>query len=80
MLDENIPQAKLIEIINGLAAKKKLAPLTADEEILKKEAYAIYLKRFRNNFDSQLDGVKIKDPDGKITPFKEYHKNKRKED
>ena len=77
-ITDSIDHQELIGIINRLSKKKKAEGLTAEEQELQKAAYQIYLKRIRAQFDGQLDNVKIKTPDGKLTPFKEYGKEAKK--
>lgn len=72
VITESIAQDKLLEVINSLAKKKRESGLSPDEQKLQKQAYAIYLKRIRAQFDGQLDSVKIKNPDGSLIPFKEF--------
>ncbi len=69
---DSIEQERLIELINRLAKKKRESGLSPEEEKLQKSAYEVYLKRIRQQFDSQLDSVKIKNADGSLIPFKKY--------
>lgn len=75
MINDNIAQEDLLRIINELSQKKRDSGLTADEQIIQKKVYAIYLSRIRKQFDTQLDNVKVQNSDGTLTPFKTYAKD-----
>ncbi len=74
-IDNNIAQEDLLQIINELSQKKRTSGLNADEQIIQKKVYGIYLSRIRQQFDTQLDNVKVQNSDGTLTPFKSYAKN-----
>ncbi len=65
---------KLVQRINELAKKKKEQGLTPDEHAEQKQLYSEYLKRFRMNFDKQLDNISVKNLDGSVVPFKQANK------
>lgn len=51
----------LIKRINELAAKKRSAGLTLEEEIEQKELYQEYLGNIRSQLKAQLDNIEIVD-------------------
>ncbi len=53
-----------IDRINELARKKKAEGLTAAEAEEQKLLRQEYLKEYRENFQTVLDGVVIQEPDG----------------
>ena len=61
---------KLLERINALSNKAKIATLTAEEVAEQKELRAEYIKLFRAGLRQQLDNTKIKELDGTIVPLK----------
>ncbi len=61
---------KLLERINALSNKAKIATLTAQEIAEQKELRAEYIKLFRAGLRQQLDNTKIKELDGTIVPLK----------
>lgn len=71
---------ELIKRINELAKKKKTLGLNAEEQAEQKQLYAVYLAEIRQQFDSTLDNVSIKQEDGSVVPFKSAAKNKNSDD
>lgn len=69
---------KLIVRINELANKKKEYGLNDDELEEQKELRAIYINKFRSGFKSQLQAIKVVDPNGNdVTPKKLKNKKKK---
>ncbi len=66
----------MLNRINELAKKKKSVGLTEDEHIEQKKLYKIYLGEIRQQFNSTLDNVSVKEKDGSIVPFKSAYKKK----
>lgn len=63
--------SKLITRINELAKKKKEQGLNEEEVEEQKELRAIYINEFRKGFKSQLQSIKVVDPEGNdVTPEK----------
>lgn len=60
---------ELLKKINELSKKRKECGLTEEEEKLRKELHAEYLKQFRSSFKAQLNNVDVKLPDGKVIPL-----------
>ncbi|WP_405354904.1 DUF896 domain-containing protein [Ruminococcus sp.] len=71
---------ELIKRINELAKKKKTLGLNAEEQAEQKQLYAVYLAEIRQQFDSTLDNVSIKQEDGSVVPFKSAAKKKNSDD
>lgn len=70
---------ELIAKINALALKKKTTGLTPAEEEEQKKLRAEYLASFKENFRTQVEGLKIVDEHGNdVTPdkLKEVQKEK----
>ncbi|MFV0395920.1 MAG: DUF896 domain-containing protein [Coprobacillaceae bacterium] len=62
---------KLIGRINELAKKKKEVGLNEEEQIEQQELRSIYINEFRKGFKSQLQSIKVVDPEGNdVTPEK----------
>lgn len=66
----------LLQRINELAKKKKETGLTPEEQAEQKKLYKIYLGEIRQQFNSTLDNVSVKEKDGSVVPFKEAYKKK----
>lgn len=56
--------------INELAKIKKERSLTADEEEERKTLHQEYIAGFRQNMEAVLQNVRVKQPDGRLTPLK----------
>ena len=56
--------------INELAKIKKERSLTADEEEERKALHQEYIAGFRQNMEAVLQNVRVKQPDGSLTPLK----------
>ena len=56
--------------INELAKIKKERSLTADEEEERKTLHQEYIAGFRQNMEAVLQNVRVKQPDGSLTPLK----------
>lgn len=70
--------SKLIARINALAKKKKEEGLNEAELEEQKELRAIYINEFRSGFKSQLQSIKVIDPEGNdVTPKKIKDKKKK---
>ncbi|MCQ2515061.1 MAG: DUF896 domain-containing protein [Ruminococcus sp.] len=69
---------KMLERIGELARKKKAEGLTPEELSEQKELYAIYLGEIRQQFNSTLDNVSVKNKDGSVVPFKTAYKKQDK--
>ncbi len=67
---------EVLEKINALAKKKKTEGLTAEEQAEQKRLYKIYLGEIRQQFNSTLDNVSVKQKDGSVVPFKQAYKKK----
>lgn len=67
---------KMIERINELARKKKAEGLNEAETAEQKELYKVYLAEIRGQFMGTLDNVSVKEPDGRVVPFKEAYGKK----
>ncbi|GEK90912.1 DUF896 family protein [Alkalibacterium kapii] len=68
-----------LDRINELANKKKASGLSDREKLEQKKLREEYLTAFRSGMKSQIEGMKIVDPDGNdVTPdkVKEIQKNK----
>ena len=61
---------KLIKRINELSRKSKTEGLTPEEKAEQTELRNEYRALVVGNLSSQLDGIKIKHPDGTITDVK----------
>lgn len=62
---------KLIKRINELANKKKTVGLNEEEQVEQQELRSIYINEFRKGFKSQLQSIKVIDPEGNdVTPEK----------
>lgn len=62
---------KLIKRINELANKKKTTGLSEEEQVEQQELRTIYINSFREGFKSQLQSIKVVDPEGNdVTPEK----------
>lgn len=68
----------MLERIGELARKKKAEGLTPEELSEQKELYAIYLGEIRQQFNSTLDNVSVKNKDGSVVPFKTAYKKQDK--
>lgn len=66
----------LLKRINELAKKKKEVGLTPEEQAEQKKLYKIYLGEIRQQFESTLDNVSVKEKDGSVVPFKKAYKKK----
>jgi uncharacterized protein YnzC (UPF0291/DUF896 family) len=67
---------QMLSRINELAKKKKAEGLTAEEQAEQKKLYKIYLGEIRQQFNSTLDNVNVKEKDGSVVPFKTAYKKK----
>lgn len=67
-----------IKRINELYHKSKTVGLTDAEEIEQAILRREYIDAFKNNLTSQLDTIKIKNPDGSIIDVKKRHDEKMK--
>lgn len=70
---------KEIDRINVLYRKSKAEGLTSSETEEQKALRAQYIQSFRNNLRSQLDTIKIQNPDGSLIDVKKRHEEKIKE-
>lgn len=61
---------QLIKRINELSRKSKAEGLTESEKAEQTELRNEYRKLVVGNLSSQLNGIKIKHPDGTVTEFK----------
>ena len=61
---------QLIKRINELSRKSKTEGLTPEEKAEQTELRNEYRARVVGNLSSQLNGIKIKQPDGSITDLK----------
>lgn len=66
----------IITRINELASKKRTVGLTDAEQKEQKELYAVYLGGIRQQFQSTLDNVSVKQSDGTVVPFKDAYGKK----
>lgn len=66
----------VLKRINELAKKKKAQGLTDEEQAEQKKLYKIYLGEIRQQFNSTLDNVSVKQKDGSVVPFKQAYKKK----
>lgn len=74
-----MPANEKITRINELAAKAKKQGLTEAEKTEQKRLREEYLQEFRQSFKSQLQSLKVVDPEGEdVTPekLKKDQKNK----
>jgi uncharacterized protein YnzC (UPF0291/DUF896 family) len=67
---------QMLSRINELAKKKKAEGLTSEEQAEQKKLYKIYLGEIRQQFNSTLDNVSVKEKDGSVVPFKTAYKKK----
>lgn len=66
---------ELVKEINHLAHKKKETGLTEEELKRQKELRQLYLKKFREGFKSELDHIRVVDPNGNdVTPRRKHKK------
>ena len=61
--------AESIARINALAKKKREEGLTPEETEEQKRLREQYLKEFREGMEATLRAVRIKEPDGPLTPL-----------
>lgn len=69
---------KEIARINELYKKQKAGTITAEEKIEQAELRAAYIASIRATLGSQLDSIKIKNPDGSMIDVKQRHEDKMK--
>ena len=56
--------------INELAKIKKERSLTPEEDAERKALHQEYIAVFRQNMEAVLQNVRVKQPDGSLTPLK----------
>lgn len=56
--------------INELAKIKKERDLTPEEDAERKVLHQEYIAGFRQNMEAVLQNVRVKQPDGNLTPLK----------
>lgn len=61
--------AESIARINALAKKKREEGLTPEETAEQQRLRAQYLEEFRRGMEQTLQNVRIKEPDGTLTPL-----------
>ena len=61
--------AEIIARINALAKKKREEGLTPEETAEQQRLRAQYLEEFRRGMEQTLQNVRIKEPDGTLTPL-----------
>ena len=61
--------AESIARINALAKKKREEGLTPEETAEQQRLRAQYLAEFRRGMEQTLQNVRIKEPDGTLTPL-----------
>ena len=61
--------AESIARINALAKKKREKGLTPEETAEQQRLRAQYLEEFRRGMEQTLQNVRIKEPDGTLTPL-----------
>lgn len=61
--------AESIARINALAKKKNEEGLTPEETAEQQRLRAQYLEEFRRGMEQTLQNVRIKEPDGTLTPL-----------
>ena len=61
--------AESIARINALAQKKREEGLTPEETAEQQRLRAQYLEEFRRGMEQTLQNVRIKEPDGTLTPL-----------
>lgn len=61
--------AESIARINALAKKKREEGLTTEETAEQQRLRAQYLEEFRRGMEQTLQNVRIKEPDGTLTPL-----------
>ena len=61
--------AESIARINALAEKKREEGLTPEETAEQQRLRAQYLEEFRRGMEQTLQNVRIKEPDGTLTPL-----------
>ncbi|MCI6732197.1 MAG: DUF896 domain-containing protein [Lachnospiraceae bacterium] len=66
---------KDIERINELYRKSKSTGLTPEEKEEQSRLRGEYIQAMKRNLSSQLDTIKIKNPDGSIIDVKKRHEN-----
>lgn len=69
---------EMVERINELYRKSKAEGLTKDEAREQAELRSLYLDAIRTNIRSNLDTIKIQQPDGTLIDVKKRHEEKMK--
>lgn len=69
---------EMVERINELYRKSKAEGLTKEEAREQAELRSLYLDAIRTNIRSNLDTIKIQQPDGTLIDVKKRHEEKMK--
>lgn len=69
---------EMVERINELYRKSKAEGLTKEEAREQAELRSLYLEAIRTNIRSNLDTIKIQQPDGTLIDVKKRHEEKMK--
>ncbi len=74
--EEDPMEQQKLDRINELAKKAKAEGLTPEEEAERTALRAEYIAAYRASLRSQLDGLRIQTPDGKISPLRKKQDGK----